>query len=150
LTELLRACGHSCENEAERLEPRWAEDPTVMLGVVRSTALALQERGEELARRREREAELPRHAGQVARRVRRFLARHGRLERALPLRRLTFAALLREARRYAPYRENLKDRALRALHLLRRVFLEAGARLARRGALDRAADVFFLVVDEVE
>ncbi len=150
LRELLDACGHRCEKEAELLEPRWADDPTVLLDVVRSTVAALRDGGETLARKRAHEADLPRRARRLARRVGRVLARRSPVERVVPVRRLVFRTLLREARRYAPYRENLKDRALRALHLLRRVFLAMGERLSATGLLERPEDVFFLEVDEVE
>lgn len=140
--------GHRCEKEAELAEPRWADDPEVLLSVLRSTARAVRS-GEgvpPLAHQEER----ARAAEALARRVSTHLARLGAVERWLPWRRAAFRALLREARRYAPYRENLKDRALRALHLLRRVFLEAGTRLVRRGLLDAPADVFYLELEEVE
>ena len=150
LRRFLREHGHRCEKEAELLEPRWGDDPGVLLGVLGSFVSAARGEGPGLRRLRQDEARLQREARVLAGRVSRFLAGGSLLERLLPARRLAFRALLREARRYAPYRENLKDRALRALHLLRRVFLELGARLTRRGLLGRAEDVFFLELPELE
>jgi pyruvate,water dikinase len=151
LTEsgFLREFGHRCEKEAELSEPRWADDPQVLVAVLRSYVQALRS-GTGLTRLREREARLAAEASVLADRVSRFLARSSLAERLLPAKRTLFRALLREARRYAPYRESLKDRGLRALHLLRRVFLEAGTRLVSRGVLDRPDDVFFLLVADVE
>lgn len=150
LERFLARFGHRCEKEAELAEPRWADDPSVILAVLGSLARAARDQGGGMPRLADRERRLSRRAVALARRVSRHLARASLLERAVPVRRAAFRGLLREARRYAPYRENLKDSALRALHLVRRVFLEAGRRLVARGALDRADDVFFLEVPEVE
>jgi phosphohistidine swiveling domain-containing protein len=149
LRRLLERAGHRCEKEAELLEPRWRDDPAVLLAVLGGQVRAATDHaaGPDLA---ERESRLGRRARALAARVTRHLAKGSRLERLLPVRRLAFRALLREARRYAPYRENLKDAGLRALHRVRAAFLEAGARLAARGRLDRPEDVFFLEVAEVE
>lgn len=149
LRRLLERAGHRCEKEAELLEPRWRDDPAVLLAVLAGQVRAATDHaaGPDLA---ERESRLGRRARALAGRVGRHLAKGSRLERLLPVRRLAFRALLREARRYAPYRENLKDAGLRALHRVRAAFLEAGARLVARGRLDRPDDVFFLEVAEVE
>lgn len=150
LERFLASYGHRCEKEAEVAEPRWADDPSVILAVLGSLIRAAGEQGGGMPRLVDRERRLGRRAVSLARRVSRHLAHSSLLERALPLRRVAFRALLREARRYAPYRENLKDSALRALHLVRRVFLEAGRRLTARGVLADEGDVFFLEVQEVE
>lgn len=150
LERFLRAYGHRCEKEAEVAEPRWQDDPAVVLAVLASMIRAAREQGGGMPLLEDRERRLARRARSLARRVRRHLKEGTLLERLLPLRRAAFEALLREARRYAPYRENLKDSALRALHLVRRAFLEAGRRLAVRGVLAREDDVFFLEVAEVE
>ncbi|MCO5167080.1 MAG: PEP-utilizing enzyme [Planctomycetes bacterium] len=150
LARFLADFGHRCEKEAELAEPRWADDPSVILAVLGSLVRAARDQGGGMPRLADREERLARRAGALARRVSRHLVGQGALERALPLRRGAFRALLREARRYAPYRENLKDSALRALHLVRRVFLEVGRRLAVRGLVERPDDVFFLEVEEAE
>lgn len=149
LERFLSRFGHRCEKEAELAEPRWADDPSVIVAVLVSLvgAAVSQGRGPALD---DRERRLARRAGSLARRVSRHLAGTSLLERALPLQRAAFRALLREARRYAPYRENLKDSALRALHLVRRAFLEVGRRLAARGVIGAPDDVFFLEVEEAE
>lgn len=150
LGRFLAEFGHRCEKEAELAEPRWADDPSVILAVLGSLVRAARDQGGGMPRLADREERLARRAEALAGRVSRHLSAQGALERALPLRRAAFRALLREARRYAPYRENLKDSALRALHLVRRVFLEVGRRLAVRGLIARPEDVFFLEVDEAE
>lgn len=148
LERFLAQHGHRCEKEAELLEPRWADAPRTVQEVL-DQYVAAAERGE-LTDLRQREAELSERARSLAHEVARQLQRSSWLERVLPLKRLAFGYLLREARRYAPYRENLKDQALRALHLLRRVFLEAGRRLAARGLLAGPEDAFFLELGVLE
>jgi len=151
LRAFLERHGHRAEKEAELAEPRWADDPAVLVAILRSFVRAARGGGGAALRRlRPHEAGLARDAAGLADRVSAWLGRWSRLERLVPLRRLAFRALLREARRYAPYRENLKDQALRALHLVRRTFLEAGERLVRRGLIARPDDVFFLELEEVE
>jgi pyruvate,water dikinase len=149
LDAFLAAHGHRCEKEAELSEPRWADDPSVVRAILESYVDAAR-RGDALADLEDREVRLATRARHLARRVSRHLRQRSFLERLVPARRAAFRALLREARRYAPYRENLKDQALEALHLLRRLFLEAGGRLAARGRLEVAEDVFYLEVAEVE
>lgn len=149
LRRFLREHGHRCEKEAELLEPRWGDDPAVLLRVLASLVRAVRAEAP-VRRQRHDEPRLRREARRLAGRVTRFLRGESALERWLPARQVAFRLLLREARRYAPYRENLKDRALRALHQLRRVFLEAGQRLVRRGLLAAPEEVFFLEIGEVE
>src|SRR5439155_5258144 len=78
-----------------------------------------------------------------------------RIERALSApglawswRRVAFRYLHRWAERSAPYRENLRFHALRALEKVRDVFVEVGRRLEARRALERADDAFFLDASE--
>lgn len=148
LERFLAEHGHRCEKEAELLEPRWADAPRTVQEVL-DQYVAAAERGE-LTDLRQREVELSERARALAHEVAGQLRRSSWLERLLPLKRLAFGYLLREARRYAPYRENLKDQALRALHLLRRVFLEAGRRLSARGLLSAPEDAFFLELAVLE
>ncbi|MCA8921360.1 MAG: hypothetical protein KDD82_06095, partial [Planctomycetes bacterium] len=142
--------GHRAEKEAELSEPRWADDPRVVLEILASFVEAARGQGHGLRRLAQRESALELRAKELAGSVARWLRSNASGERVLPWRRLAFHALLREARRYAPYRENLKDRALRALHKLRQVFLEAGQRLHARGTLETPDDVFFLELAELE
>jgi len=142
--------GHRAEKEAELSEPRWADDPRVVLEILASFVEAARGQGRGLRRLSQRESTLELRARELAASVADWLRANSSAEWLLPWRRLAFRALLREARRYAPYRENLKDRALRALHKLRQVFLEAGRRLVARGVLEADDDVFYLELHELE
>ena len=66
-----------------------------------------------------------------------------------PLRRVVFGWVLQQARTRVRCRENLRFERTRVFGRVRRVFVEAGRRLAAEGRLDRADDVFYLQVDEV-
>ncbi|MBL4847384.1 MAG: hypothetical protein JKY65_17840 [Planctomycetes bacterium] len=148
LARFLARYGHRCEKEAELAEPRWADDPRVVAEVLEGYVAAARQG--ELTDLRLRERELTQRAHELANEIRAELAEASWLERVLPLRRAAFAWVLREARRYAPYRENLKDHGLRALHLLRRVFLELGRRLTARGLLSSPDDVFYVELGVAE
>lgn len=137
--------GHRAELEAELLEPRWAEDPSPVVAVLRSFVASPDREPP-----RQREDRLARAARALATQCAGALRSRSRRERLLPLETALFWLLYREARRYAPYRENLKAAALKALFLVKRVFLEEGARLVQRGLLEAPGDVFFLDVHEVE
>ena len=137
--------GHRAEQEAELAAPRWVEDPSPVVSVLRSYVAS-----EAFEPPRDREQRLAGAARELAQRVARALHRSSTFERLVPAKTGLFWLLYREARRYAPYRENLKAEALRALFFVKRVFLETGRRLVARGLLDEPASVFHLEVAEVE
>jgi phosphohistidine swiveling domain-containing protein len=66
-----------------------------------------------------------------------------------PLRRWIFNWVLGQARARVRHRENLRFERTRVFGRVRRIFVEAGKRLAGEGLLTRADDVFYLQVDEV-
>lgn len=148
LAGFLQRYGHRCEKEAELAEPRWSDAPKVVAEILEGYVAAARQG--ELTDLRRRERELSERAQDLAEEIRAELAASSRLERVLPLKRAAFAWILREARRYAPYRENLKDHGLRALWLLRRVFLELGKRLAARSLLESPEDVFYVELEAAE
>lgn len=66
-----------------------------------------------------------------------------------PLRRSSFAWVLRNARRHVRDRENLRFERTRVFGRARQIFRELGLRFYANGLLDDPADVFYLEVDEV-
>jgi len=129
--------GHHTRGEIELANPRWSEDPDVILDQVRNCLEAygihdFSAHYAELATgRAEAEAE-------ARRRLRN------------PLKRLVFAFLLRKARRCAPLRECLKSEIVRQLAGIRRLLRALGGRLTARGVLDAPDDIFFLAYDEID
>jgi len=135
-SQFMQTHGHHARSEIELRSARWAEMPDYVLGMVRSYLSA------------------PAEADPVARAAR--LARQRKLlaaecERKLrnPIRRLVFQALLRRAQQGLRLRETGKSVAVRSITFLRRILLDLGDRLARRGVLGRPDDVFFLRLDEL-
>jgi pyruvate,water dikinase len=66
------------------------------------------------------------------------------------LKRTIFRLVLHRAQKGGGFRENLKSEAIRRFALLRRFLLELGRRLATRGRIENADDVFFLEIEEVQ
>jgi pyruvate,water dikinase len=66
-----------------------------------------------------------------------------------PIKRAVFGWTLERARTGSVVRENVKSEAIRWIDAIRRNVLELGRRLARRGAISRPDDIFFLSLDEV-
>lgn len=133
--------GHRGVREIDIGMPRWAEDPSYIVGVLRSYALLgdpshapdrhfrqLQQRAAEVESRIVRSAQSQR-GGWIKARVLRFLIRRLRL--------------------LAGLREGPKFWAIRVFRTVRGLVLGCGEILAQRGLIDRADDVFFLHLDEL-
>ncbi len=69
--------------------------------------------------------------------------------RGRPIRALIFRWVMGQARARVRHRENLRFERTRVFGRVRRIFVEAGKRLAGEGLLSRPDDVFYLQVDEV-
>jgi pyruvate,water dikinase len=132
--EFLDAHGHHARGEIELAKARWVETPDEILcqlqGLLRAPVDAdFLARFEGLSSVRIlAEAEVRRRLGFIRRKV--------------------FGVTLRKARRFLPLRENYKNQLVRGLWLLRRLFLEMGARLVEAGTLRSPDDVFFLELEE--
>jgi pyruvate,water dikinase len=129
--------GHHARGEVELFNPRWREMPDTVLDTVRgylrapgaTDPLALhQRRG--LERRRLTEA--------CRQRLRN------------PAKRAIFNFVLGNAQRGCRVRENVKSEAVRWIARGRSLLLELGDRWQRRGILESAEDVFFLMLEELE
>jgi len=129
--------GHHCRGELELLNARWSERPDYILNLLRgylrsadsADPLANQQR---LAEQRER------------------LTLECRRRLKNPIKRWIFDWALRNGRKVAVDRENWKNEAVRHIASFRRVVLELGERLVRRGILRERDDIFFLEIPEVE
>lgn len=132
--------GHRAAREIDLGVPRWGEDPTPILNVLRTYLTHGEE--EDPARHFRRGVELADEAAaNLTERVRR---EKGRLRAAW----LRF--LLRRVRALAGVREYPKFYAVRVLAAMRRVLAGAGAELVAAGRLDRAEDVFFLDLRDLQ
>ena len=138
LESFLRAYGHRGAAELELLMPRWGDDPTPVLTSFQSYVAHPERTSVEALVDRQRRAREAAAAEVDARLTARWW------DRALPLRRAVVRNYAAWARRYAPLRENPKSAVLAVSHEMRRLLLVLGERLALRGVLREAEDVFFL------
>jgi pyruvate,water dikinase len=140
LEAFLRTYGHRAVAEIDLGMPRWSDDPTHILGVV-VNYLRLEHSADAPDQQFERAA---READeQVARLIARARAKsplHARLVRTA----------LDRTRRFAGMRELPKYNLVLGLASAREQLSLVGAELAEAGRIERAEDIFFLDLNEVE
>ena len=138
LQAFLRMYGHRSHTR-EFYFPRWADDPALIIDVVK--ALLDSDLGdlEKLERKKVRERK------ETEREV---LERIGHL-RLGHFKRLLFRTVLHYAQTYLGFRENQRFYLDHMILRWRRVFLEYGKRLTVKGVLEAPEDIFFLSKEEV-
>jgi phosphohistidine swiveling domain-containing protein len=134
LEEFLARFGHRCPGEFDIGAARWSEDPTMILGLVRSR---LADPGERVGQR------LVRLWWERARAVDAAVASAPFWRRGL------LRLLARLVALYMPLREAPKHYAMIAIERMRMAALELGRRLAGSGHVDSREDVFFLESEEI-
>ncbi|WP_129113703.1 PEP/pyruvate-binding domain-containing protein [Halegenticoccus tardaugens] len=138
--DFLDEFGHRGTGEIDLSRPRWREDPSMLLAVVRAN-LANEAAGDH----RDRIRRLVDDAEAAAARLEAY-ADHGLLG---PLRRRYVRWLIRTYRDTVYFREYPKQEAARAFTAWRTVLLDAGGLLVDEGQLDRPDDVWYLRKDEL-
>jgi pyruvate,water dikinase len=128
--------GHHARGEMDMYNPRWREQPDYVLEVVRNLIKA--------EGKTDPEADQRRHAEERDRLRAELL---GRLRN--PVKRWVFGYVVRQAQFSAAIRENVKDAAIRVIADTRGLVIELGRRLAARGVLTEADDMFFLRLEEI-
>jgi pyruvate,water dikinase len=129
LDAFLARFGQRCPREFDIAAPRWAEDPGMVLGLVQA---GLASSGEPL------EARMVRLAAERTAAIEAAVA-------AAPFwRRPLLARLARAVELFLPLREAPKHYAMFLFQRMRGAALELGARLAARGTIEHAGDVFML------
>jgi len=132
LARFLDEHGHHGKKELDLREPRWREEPEL---VVELAALQAGTVSPSL---------------RAAEQHRLFESERARTRRLLPWwRRRLFDRRLARLRRYLWLREEMRDRSIRLHAEVRRLALEIGRRAAAAGRLATADDVFLLNADEV-
>ena len=134
--EFMARHGHLCRGEIELANPRWAEQPDFVLGMLRSYLLDL-------------EATNPHKRKEAAARRREELFAECR-KRLNPLKRWIFSWVVRKAQLGSRIRENIKNSFILAVAVMRRVLLELGERLTARGVLGIREDIFFVFKKELQ
>jgi rifampicin phosphotransferase len=135
--------GHRCVDEFELAAARWSEEPSFIVTTLRTYLAAPAEADPvaHLARQRRRRRAATREARD------RMLS--SGLHRVVPYRWVVFRALLRDARRLLPMRENPKHHFLLFVAEIRRTIMELAGRLTARGILADIDDVFLLTREEL-
>ena len=127
--------GHLCRGEIEVANPRWSEQPDMVLGMLRS----FLPDPEPINPHRRKQLS-------VLRREQMFVDCRKRLN---PLKRWIFAWIVGKAQLGSRIRENVKNRFICAVAVMRRVLMELGKRLASRGVIALEDDIFFVTKEEL-
>ena len=136
--------GHRSAGELELMEPRWSDDPALLLRPFREYVLnPRHESAEELAERQVASREAGERKVADALRGRWF-------DRVLPLRRRIIGHYIKWAQIYTPLRENPKFSLLSLVQEQRRLLFELADRLITQGRLEANGDVFFLFRTELD
>lgn len=125
--------GHHARGEVELINPRWSEQPDVVLGWVRSWLRGPRE-----------------DPASTVRASRDALLAECRSRLRNPLKRWVLEACRRRAASGIALREALKSQAVRNLAVARGLLLALGDRLVGRGLLEGRGDVFFCLAQELE
>jgi pyruvate,water dikinase len=132
----LAFCGQRGPREFDLAVPRWSDDPTMVLDLVR---LGLGEREREPVGRRLERLERESAAAVAA-----------AVDAAPWWQRPLLRRAANAARRMLPLREAPKHYGLHVFQRMRLAALELGVRLARAGVITASEDVFFLELAELE
>jgi pyruvate,water dikinase len=123
--EFLSEYGHRGIYEVEIMNPRWREDPSYLLDVIRNTINTA-----DLDKIRVRQKDTSEYAWRE-------------IKRKLPLhRRLLVNFLVRQSGKGAEMREMSKSIYVMSLEPLRKILLETGSRFKERGIIKERSDVF--------
>jgi len=137
LESFLQENGARAAGEFELSVPRWREDPSFVLHIVRrllesdrsinvvSNILSGNKHGEKILREAESTIQNP-------------------------FKRLLFRVVLGSFTVFSAQRENLKYQLMEGYYLLRTLYLNLGEELQRRGLLEAREDVFYLTAQEIE
>lgn len=138
LEEFLKEYGHRSHTR-EIFFPRWRDDPTLVVDIVKALASSERLYLEELEK--VKETERNEAEKDVLRRI--SQQKFGFVKKRL------FKVVLRLAQTYLIFRENQRFYLDHQIMRQRRLFVEYGKRLAATRALGRPDDVFFLSKEEV-
>ncbi|HEY5910820.1 MAG TPA: PEP/pyruvate-binding domain-containing protein [Verrucomicrobiae bacterium] len=133
--EFMAEHGHHSRGELELFNPRWAETPDYILGLVRGYLRSVDQLNP-LANQRRLAAERQRLTGQCC-------------QRLGPIKRWIFLRSLRRSQKLAINREEWKNQIVRQFAFLRQVLQTLGRRLHEQGILARHDDIFFLQASEI-
>ncbi|MEM0448910.1 MAG: PEP/pyruvate-binding domain-containing protein [Methanomassiliicoccales archaeon] len=131
---------YGCRSHTRELYfPRWADDPAMVVDILRSLVQVQHLDLEEEERRRREERE---------RTEREVLLHVSRMKGGLVRKRI-MRLMIKYAQTYLQFRENQRFYLDHILLRTRRLFMEYGRRFKERGWIDRQDDIFFLSKEEI-
>ena len=133
--DFLSSNGARAVGEFELAMPRWSEDPSFVLGVMRKF----------LNNTSNKSSYDPK--GRQQRRKEAILQIKSSLT---PVKRLIFKKLLNSYTNFSTLRENIKYQLMEGYALLRKTFLDIGRELEKINIIENADDIFFLLPSEVK
>ncbi len=133
--EFMARHGHLCRGEIELANPRWSEQPDRVLEMLRSYLPDPEQTN-------------PHKRNAISARRREELVADCR-KRLNPIKRWIFSWVVQKAQLGSRIRENVKNRFILAVAVMRRVLLELGDRLTARGVIGSVDDIFFVQKDEL-
>jgi len=128
--------GHHCRGELELYNKRWIETPDYVLKFVRSHITQMERID-------------PVQNFATAARQRCELEQQCRRQLGNPIKRMIFNHLLARSQQGSVFRENGKSEVIKVLTMIRKLLIELGKRLADKGVLENADDIFFLRYEEI-
>ncbi len=137
LENFLSVYGARAAGEFELALPRWREDPSFVLALIRN--FIADGTTDPMGRRKEAREQSQREVILTIRSALRF--QHQRI---------IFNRLIRSYRHFSTLRENLKYRLMEGYAELRTLILAMGATLVQSGRLQTVQDIFYLSPDEIQ
>jgi len=131
--DFLKDYGHRGIYEAELQNPRWQDDPSYLLEIVRAEVLSpcnIDYRAIQATKRKDAEKEIT-------------------TKLKWSLSRLRVSRLIKQARKGASLREMAKSTLVKPMEVIRMEVQEMGSRLVKRGILDEQSDVFHCAFHEL-
>ncbi|MBN1550108.1 hypothetical protein JW979_01515 [bacterium] len=145
LTTFLKLFGHRCAEEMNLAVPRWREDPSFILTMIRQY---LRMKSSDINPLQHFQIQSEKRQS-VIETVEKKFSTHW-LDRLLPIRRWLFRNMVRRYQTNLLLRENPKHYAMKLYNGTRRIFLEIGNRYTEQGLIDTPEDIFFLTFHEIK
>lgn len=136
LDNFMEECGDRCSQEMELSVPRWEENPSFVLSVVK-TYLSVRPPNPVETMETQKKARL-----EATDRILTMLSRS-------PVKKLIFRKILEKTQKYLLVRENLKTAWVRSISAMRVLYLAIAEKLVDGGILESTDDIFYLKMTEV-
>mgnify|MGYP000483425351 CR=1 FL=1 len=137
--EFMREFGHRCVGEFKLENPRWMEEPLLIIEMIKhyvetkaSSPYELIEKQREIREKAEREL-----IKIINERIRN------------PIKKKYIKSILNSAQAFVRYRENMKTALVKLSYIRRKIILEIARRLKEKGVLSDVNDIFYLTNREL-